>query len=311
MMDTFELHFVPRKNVYTRGQDSTRVQQASEAVDSFITALYALAENCNYGALHDELIRDHLVVGLRDTGLAERMQLDKDLTLEKAVSMARQSEVIKRQQMDLRGETRNDIDAVTSRQRKQKMPFSKTPNQQKHTSTKSKAPQDLQSCYRCGKSPGHGKWQCPARDETCHTCRKKEHYSKVCRSAKEVHVVETTQNCNDTPLFLCTVDTGTDPWYTDMTIRNHKIRFKIDTGADVSVMPAQTYYTITEKNTQLAKSDRRLIGPNGTPLSVLGKYTESLCRGERVILEDVYVIKDLHIALLSRPASVKLKLVFN
>lgn len=79
-----------------------RVQQTNETVDSFITALYTLAENCSYGALHDEsqLIRDCLVVGLRDTSLAERMQLDKDLTLEKAMNMARQSEVIKRQQTD-------------------------------------------------------------------------------------------------------------------------------------------------------------------------------------------------------------------
>ena len=101
---TLETYFVPRKNViHERAIFNQRVQQPNEAVDAFITALYALAENCKYGALRDELIRDRLVVGLRDTSLAERMQLDKDLTLEKAVNMARQSEVIKRQQTDLRG----------------------------------------------------------------------------------------------------------------------------------------------------------------------------------------------------------------
>ncbi|CAJ1066366.1 hypothetical protein KUCAC02_008792 [Xyrichtys novacula] len=36
---------------------------------------------------------------------------------------------------------------------------------------------------------------------------------------------------------------------------------------------------------------------------------ESLCKGEQVIQEDLYVINDLHIALLSRPPSVKLNLV--
>ena len=45
--------------------------------------------------------------------------------------------------------------------------------------------------------------------------------------------------------------------------------------------------------------------------SIVGKYTEAQCRGEQVIQEDVYVIKDLHIALLSRPASVKLNLIFR
>ena len=50
---------------------------------------------CIYDPLHDELIRDKLVVGLRDMALSEKMQLDKELTLQKAVTMARQSEAVK------------------------------------------------------------------------------------------------------------------------------------------------------------------------------------------------------------------------
>lgn len=43
-------------------------------------------------------------MGLRDLSLSERMQLKKDLTVTKAVIMARQSEENKQQQTDLRGE---------------------------------------------------------------------------------------------------------------------------------------------------------------------------------------------------------------
>ncbi|CAG5992962.1 unnamed protein product [Menidia menidia] len=115
----FDRHFVPRKNViYERAKFNKRVQQLAEPVDSFITALYALAENCEYGALHDELLRDRLVVGLRDSSLSERMQLDKDLTLTKAITMARQSKEIKRQQTDLRCESnvsKTAMDAVHTR----------------------------------------------------------------------------------------------------------------------------------------------------------------------------------------------------
>ena len=309
--DTFEAYFVPRKNViYERTKFNRRVQQPGEAVDVFITALYALAENCRYAALHDELIRDRIVVGLRDTSLSERMQLDADLTLEKAVNMARQSEVIKRQQTDLRGGGRMDIDAVMKGRRQK--PFTpKTPQHPKHSSSAKPQPSsDRQTCYRCGKSPGHAKAQCPAKDVTCHTCGKRGHYSKVCKSTKTVHVVE-TECSDDTPLFLGSVDAGLDPWYADLTIRNHKVRFKIDTGADVSVIPAQIYYAIAESDTQLAKPDRPLFGPGRMPLSVLGRYRESLCKGEQVIQEDVYVVNDLNVALLSRPASVKLKLVYR
>ncbi len=109
---------MPKKNViYERARFNQRVQQTNEPVDNLITALYALAENCNYGALHDQLLRDRLVVGLRDRTLSERMQLDRDRTLEKTINMARQSEVIKNQQTDLRGESRSgaEIDAVAAK----------------------------------------------------------------------------------------------------------------------------------------------------------------------------------------------------
>ena len=57
---------------------------------SFITSLYCLAEHCGYGMLHDEMIRDRIVVGLWDTAVSEKLQMDKDLTLDKAIAAARQ-----------------------------------------------------------------------------------------------------------------------------------------------------------------------------------------------------------------------------
>ena len=44
------------------------------------------------------MIRDRIVVGLRDRKLSERLQLEADLTLEKAMTMARQSESVRKQQ---------------------------------------------------------------------------------------------------------------------------------------------------------------------------------------------------------------------
>jgi len=95
--DGFESFFIVRKNIaYERARFNMRKQEANETVDVFVTALHALAEHCNYGTLHDELIRDRIVVGLSDTKLSERMQMVKYLNLEKAINMARQSEEIKK-----------------------------------------------------------------------------------------------------------------------------------------------------------------------------------------------------------------------
>lgn len=154
----FDRHFVPRKNViYERARFNKRVQQPSEPVDSFITALYALAENCEYGALHDDLLRDRLVVGLKDSSLSERMQLDKDLTLAKAITMARQSEEIKRQQTDLKGEaniSRPTVDAINVRKAKPNRFKSKEQSQFKSPKPQ-QTKQDSKTCTKCGKAPAH------------------------------------------------------------------------------------------------------------------------------------------------------------
>lgn len=62
-----------------------RVQRVGESVDNFITDLFSLAEHCGFGNLHDELIRDRIVVGLSDKGLSEKLQLEAEMTLEKAM----------------------------------------------------------------------------------------------------------------------------------------------------------------------------------------------------------------------------------
>ena len=95
--EKFENHFVKRRNVtFERARFNSRKQLQDEAVDSFITDLFCLAEHCAYEQLRDEMIRDRLVVGLRDASLSEKMQLDPELTLDKAMAMARQSEATTR-----------------------------------------------------------------------------------------------------------------------------------------------------------------------------------------------------------------------
>lgn len=51
----------------------------------------------------EDLIQDRIVVGLKEKKLSEKLQLDPNLTLEKAVTKARQSETVKKQQTFLQG----------------------------------------------------------------------------------------------------------------------------------------------------------------------------------------------------------------
>ena len=85
---------IKRNVIFERAKFNLRFQKENESVNNFIGDLFTLAQHCNYGTLHDEMVRDHIVVGLKDKTLSEKLQLEADLTLEKAINQARQKELV-------------------------------------------------------------------------------------------------------------------------------------------------------------------------------------------------------------------------
>ena len=152
--ERFTNHFVVKHNViFERSKFNRRIQGPNEPVNTFITSLHTLAETCKYGMLQDELIRDRLVVGLRDVALSERLQIDSDLTLATAVLKARQSEQVKRQQGELRGQQPVAVDAVS---RSRPPHPGRKPNPQPKHGTGNQ-------CKWCGREP-HARRLCPAKE---------------------------------------------------------------------------------------------------------------------------------------------------
>lgn len=93
----FQDHFIARRNIiYERAKFNKCKQNDSETVDQFITRLYNLAEHCDYGTLKEELIRDRIVVGIRDLKLQQKLQLNSELTLEKAKTTVRLNERVQK-----------------------------------------------------------------------------------------------------------------------------------------------------------------------------------------------------------------------
>ncbi|UYV80016.1 hypothetical protein LAZ67_18001431, partial [Cordylochernes scorpioides] len=266
VIECFESHFIPRRNIiYERARFNQRCQQEGEKVNEFITALHSLAEHCNFGMLHDELIRDRIVVGVRDRALSERMQLDTDLTLVKATLMAKQLESVKEQQSSLYQQ-----DSVYQ--------IKKMPNHIKEAKRHEPKIRQFKSnqlggsshgCTRCGNSNNHDWKNCPAMNSYCSKCKKKGHYSNV---------------------------------------NNRQINFKIDTGADVNVLPLQYYYQSFQR-IKLEKSDKVLQGPNGIPLETAGMIHVKLQNKGQHLNSKIYIVDKLKQPLLSGETSEKLNIV--
>ena len=73
-MAKFDRFFSVRKNVVIEHTKfNKRSQLPDEPIEQYITSLYNLAADCNFGELKDKLIRDRIVVRIRDASLSERL----------------------------------------------------------------------------------------------------------------------------------------------------------------------------------------------------------------------------------------------
>ena len=97
VIQKFDEFFKVRRNIiFERAKFNSRNQLAGESAEQYITALYNLVETCEYKAdIVEEMIRDRLVVGIKDSALSQRLQLDSELTLEKAKKGVRQHEAVR------------------------------------------------------------------------------------------------------------------------------------------------------------------------------------------------------------------------
>jgi len=88
-----------RKNIIFKcAHFNNRYQLQGESVEQFITEVHRLAEYCEFGTMKDELIRDRLVVGIRDNSLFKCLQMEAELTVDRVKRFIHQRKAVKEQQ---------------------------------------------------------------------------------------------------------------------------------------------------------------------------------------------------------------------
>ena len=162
------------------------------------------------------------------------------------------------------------------------------------------------SYNRCGGKHSQDQ-HCPTRGVICRKRRKKGHYQAVCRSATVGGVKAYPSSGED--VFLGAVGSSKQgQWTARVTINGTPMELQIDTGAEVTVIAQKSWRSMEAP--PVTSSDRTLRGPASHELTTLGKFgAEMSARQNKVVIEDVYVVKDLHRCLLGRPAIEKLELL--
>ncbi|UYV79257.1 K02A2.6-like, partial [Cordylochernes scorpioides] len=311
VLKAFDSHFCVRKNIiYERAKFNSRIQEDREPVDEFITSLYKLADSCEFESLHEQLIRDRIVVGVRDKALSERMQLDSELTLEKAVKMVRQQEAVRQQQVDLqRPSTSQKVNQVRFNSRKL------SPKQQQQPSKKEKSAKTRTRCPKCGGFTHREGQACRAEGKRCNLCSKTGHFANCCpdKQAKTAEV-KAVSELDEEIGFLLDVSAVEDSsnidddegecrrrWTAEIQVKVKQVKFKLDSQADVTCVPLCLFKKIMGQQ-RLVESDINIRADEFSELQTVGMFISTLRNGNYEIKEKIYVIRRLSEPLLSRRA---------
>ncbi|GBO27926.1 hypothetical protein AVEN_237574-1 [Araneus ventricosus] len=99
-------------------------------------------------------------------------------------------------------------------------------------------------------------------------------------------------------------------WTVTVQVNHKNIKFKIDSGADHTVLPANVFENVLQ-NAKLEPRDKILCGPDKNQLKTLRKFRAIIEYKGKNCIEEIYVIASLQMCLLGKPALSSLGLFLN
>ena len=144
----------PPSEVMQRYRFNSRNRQPGESVAAYVADLRRIAEHCEFGATLKKMLWDRLMHGINDERIREKLLQEKDLTYEKAISIAQGLETashnLKEMKVPKPDPTPPRTESVHKVFRRNGRPDTK----------------DVK-CHHCG-TPGHLATVCRFRDCTCY-----------------------------------------------------------------------------------------------------------------------------------------------
>lgn len=319
VITAFETYCNPRKStVFNRYKFFIRYQEEQESFDHFQTELKRLAQICEFDTQTNSLIRDKIIIGIRDSVLQERLLRETNLTLEKSIEICRAYEISKQQVKTLQQNSEMNVNAIKKTGERKENKF---------------------NCSRCNTQ--HGINKCPAFGKKCHNCGKLNHFSIACKmrkktkndklnvkgskNIKKVEEINLESSCSAE--IDCSADESENSFSIDKldeiksnnyekTCWSHKIFingkpviFKMDTGADVNVLPLVKYLDLCQ-NHELLPSKSKIIAYGGFHVTVEG-VVELLCIPEQrdPVKLTFFVIDTTSSPILSLSTCIQLNLI--
>ena len=307
VLQKFQEYCSPRKNItFMRHKFFTCKQREGQSFDEFVTELKKRSADCEFEQLRDSLIRDIIICGINDNRLRERLLREPDLTLQKAIQLGHAAEETKRHVKELQKETdgKNFVDNVSKITEKRKKKFSKESigydksyiKNCKFCSYSHKTGNCTaygKKCRNCSK-PNHFAKCCPEKPKFVRRVECDSSDSDECYAGDNtffVGSIKTDDNIvddeekqtvsdendltdkynesNNNEFTIFAIGSESE-WTVDMDTNGSNVRFKLDTGAQVNVLPKSQYDKLLRRP-KLKSTKVKLTAYNGTNIPVVGR----------------------------------------
>lgn len=303
LLEQFEKHIKPRKNIIANSYKFFNMAQGEgETFEHYVTELKKQAKLCEFKE-EDRLVRDMIVIGIKDKGVQERLLRESDLTLDQAMQFGRAAEIGKMQVGALN--EKKDIDTI----HKQRVNYRKEKKNYRN------------NCGKCGKI--HEPRKCPAFGKKCVLCNNLNHFAVMCRNKniyrkkKQAYSLEKEENQsvsdsdnNYTIGSLNYIDNIKLQWREKINILGLNIEFKLDTGADCNTLSLKLFKCINKNNKlNLKKTPAILVVYNGERIKTVGQI-ELSCVVKGINEKICFTIIDLDVQpVIGLPDCIRLNLL--
>ena len=321
LFEKFEEYCLPKRNVIVeRRKFFWRNQSSDKSIDQYSTELKNLATGCEFENLLDGMLLYKIVDGIKSDKLRDTLlRKGGGLTLDRAIEICRIDEMT-RQQMKVMSDDK-EVAAINrgaggSRKRLHDKESNESSNHNRWRNTKTTKQTGKgfkgestyrKKCQYCGRI--HKPKNCPAFGQECRRCKKKNHWANCCttkmiseNTTEENHeyVIEVIKNTDQKEQAEAT---------TIMKMNGKSVKVKLDTGAEVNVMPKRVFDLNRDKKTLLSQTSTRLKGYGGNNIPVLGA-TKVQCEVNSNIEEiQFYVVETASKTVLSLKTCKKLDLI--
>jgi hypothetical protein len=306
ILEVLENHCKPKQNLTMDIYKLLcRNQLPEESFEHFYADLRKLIQPCAFQEQEEKIMKALIALGVNSREMQQKL-LREDACLEKVVNFCKSVELADKnlKLINRENETKGVVDAVNH-------PSTSTAKSRYNLREKSQQIKN-KSCFRCGREHSG---VCPALGKICNYCSKPNHFSNVCRlkrsrPANEISYLENQSpeteclNSNLEPnntldkdheinsLYLVSSLVKKNSWCKELLVNGEKMNLKLDSGADVNILPFHLLakYNIPYKS--LEKCYVQLEAYGGFRINPIGCVTVPIESDSKISLTKFLVVKN-------------------